>query len=195
MSEVRWNLARRGGWEKYKKLTEEKSYKIKAVIEDDSLDNEEVLRNVEKIDNKIKFQAFGKCTLKRKESPKSVVDKEGYNEAEKALELIEKQNQIIEAEVKKIKEAKIGKVGQIYKISKAIKGNQTNNAHAIKDPDTKKLIVDKEQIKKVSLNYCKRVLKKNDPEETMKKVAAARESLIKQKLEEDTTNGFEVDKV
>ena len=40
VAEVRWNLAKSGGWEKYKRLTEEKSEKIKAVIEDDTFDND-----------------------------------------------------------------------------------------------------------------------------------------------------------
>ena len=113
MAEVRWNLARRDGWKKYKRLTEEKSEKIKAVIEDDTIDNEEMLRRVEQIEKKIKFQAFGKATLKRKETMKDIIEVEQGNAANKARELIEKQNNIIEAELAMIKEDKRGKVGQI----------------------------------------------------------------------------------
>ena len=38
-----------------------------AVIEDDTLKSDEMLKKVEKIHDKIKFLAFGKCTLKRKD--------------------------------------------------------------------------------------------------------------------------------
>ena len=151
---------------------------------------------MEQIEKKIKFQAFGKSTLKRKESMRKVVEEvvEEGNDNDKAKELLEKQNSIIESEIKKIKEDKRGKVGQIYKITKVIKGKDNNNAHAILDPDSKKLIVERDKIKKVSLEYCKKVLKKNKPVENMMKLVATRKDLNEQRMKEDTTEGFEADK-
>ena len=41
--EVGWNLSKKNGWEKYKLLTDARSEKIKAVVEDSSLDIEDVI--------------------------------------------------------------------------------------------------------------------------------------------------------
>ena len=76
----------------------------------------------------------------------------------------------------------------------ALQRKDNNNAHAILDPDSKKLIVERDKIKKVSLEYCKKVLKKNKPVENMMKVVATREALNEQRMKDDTTDGFEADK-
>ena len=49
-------------------------------------------------------------------------------------------------------------------------------------------------IKKVSLRHCKKILKNNDPEETMKEVCVTREELTKQRLKENTNKVFEANK-
>ena len=93
---------------------------------------------------------------------------------------------MIEWELKTTKEDKKGKsMSDIYKISQAIKEKETLDAQAIKDPESKKLIVDKDVIKKVSLSQS------NDPEETMKEVCATREEIAKQRLKENTNKVFE----
>ena len=112
------------------------------------------MEKFERIENKIKFEAFGKTSRKVKVPKKDVPKKDGEN-AEKARELIDKQSKMIEEEVEKIKTSTKGKVGQIYKIAKELKGAVPNQAHAIKDPETKKLVVEQSEIKKVSLKYVK----------------------------------------
>ena len=74
------------GWEKYKQLTEAKSEKIKAIIENEELDIEEVVEKLERIESKVKFEAFGKTSRKVKVPKKDVPRKDGEN-AEKAREL------------------------------------------------------------------------------------------------------------
>ena len=59
-----WNLKREGGWESYKKLTEEYSEKIVKAIEKDN-DIEEKMKEFQRINDKIKYQAFGKVTIGR----------------------------------------------------------------------------------------------------------------------------------
>ena len=56
------------------------------------------------------------------------------------------------------------------------------------------MIVEKYEIKKVSLSYCQKVLQKNYPDDTMKELAASRDYLNKQRMEEDITRGFSSDK-
>ena len=89
--EAKWNLAKKDGWEKYKQLTEAKSEKIKEIIENEQLDIEEVVEKFERIENKIKFEAFGKTSRKVKVPKKDVPKKDSEN-AEKARELIDKQS-------------------------------------------------------------------------------------------------------
>ena len=191
--EVGWNLARKNGWEKYKQLTEAKSESIKKVVENEELDIEEVVEKFERIENKIKFEAFGKTSRKVKVIKIDVPKKDGKN-AEKARELIDKQSKMIEEEVEKIRKSTKGKVGQIYKIAKELKGAVPNQANAIKDPETKKLVVEQSEIKKVSLKYCKKVLEKNEPKGGMKKMFEVREKLNEERLSEKDGEGFEATK-
>ena len=81
-------------------------------------------------------------------------------ESDVAKDLIEKQSKMIDEEVVKIQKGNSGKVGQIFKIAKQLKGEATNQAHAIKDPETKRLVVEQKEIKSISLKFCKKVLEK-----------------------------------
>ena len=84
-------MAKKDGWEKYKLLTEAKSEKIKEIIENEQLDIKEVVEKFERIEDKIKFEAFGKTSRKVKVPKKDVPKKDSEN-AEKARELIDKQS-------------------------------------------------------------------------------------------------------
>ena len=59
---VLWNLAKEGGWERYKILTEQYSDSIKRAIEKEN-EIEKKMIVFEKIHNKIKHRAFGKVTI------------------------------------------------------------------------------------------------------------------------------------
>ena len=186
-----WNLKKKDGWEKYKFLTKKMSEKIKAVVQDETLDMEEVMEKVEKIDNRIKFNAFGKTskkvTVSRKEDPK----KDWADDTEKAKELIEKQSEIVEKEVERIRQKGGGKINQIHRLAKEMKGAKEEMAHAVKDPETKKLVVEQEEIKKVSLKYCKKVLERNPPKVELQKMFDLRENLIVERMADNDGKGFE----
>ena len=64
--EVRWNLSKKNGWERYKQLTEANRYKIANLVQDEKLDIERLMTKIEGIENKIKFKAFGKTSCKMK---------------------------------------------------------------------------------------------------------------------------------
>ena len=67
--------------------------------------------------------------------------------------------------------------------------------HAIKDPVTKKLVVDHEDIKKVSLEHCLKVLERNPPkDEKKKKMFDLRDKLNAERMEENLDSGFEATK-
>ena len=57
--EVRWNLSKKNGWERYKQLTEANCDKIANLVQDEELDIERLMTKIEGIENKIKFKAFG----------------------------------------------------------------------------------------------------------------------------------------
>ena len=189
--EIAWNLNKKNGWEKYKFLTKKMNEKIKSVIQDEMLDMEEVMERLEKINNKIKFNAFGKTSKKGKVSKKEEPKKDGSEESDKAKELIERQSEIIEKELERIKKKGGGKINLIHKIAKELKGAKEEIAHAVKDPETNKLVVEQEEIKKVSLKYCKKVLERNPPKAEMQKMFDLREKLIEERMAENVGEGFD----
>ena len=55
-----WNLGKPGGWETYKRQTEEAGPRVKVIAENDELDADMTKKRVEAIEKKFKFKAFGK---------------------------------------------------------------------------------------------------------------------------------------
>ena len=70
--ETDWNLARKDGWKRYEVITKANSDKIKQVLNNEELDIEEVMEKVKRIENKIKFESFGKTTRNQKVTSKVV---------------------------------------------------------------------------------------------------------------------------
>ena len=115
-------------------------------------------------------------------------------ESDVAKDLIEKQSKMIDEEVVKIQKGNNGKVGQIFKIAKQLKGEATNQAHAIKDPETKRLVVEQSEIKSISLKFCKKVLERNEPKKEMEKMFEMRKTLNEERLSENVGEGFKASK-
>ena len=71
-------------------------------------------------------------------------------------ELLRKQSSKIEEDIVNIQRGKIGRVGQVYQMMKFLNGDKKEGQKpvAIKDPETKQLVVAPEDIKKVTLKYC-----------------------------------------
>ena len=106
-------------------------------------------------------------------------------ESDVAKDLIEKQSKMIDEEVVKIQKGNNGKVGQIFKIAKQLKGEALNQAHAVKDPETKRLVVEQSEIKSISLKFCKKVLERNEPKKEMEKMFEMRKTLNEERLSEN----------
>ena len=167
-----WNLGKEGGWESYKKLTQDynKAFK-KAVMEKGSI--EEKMLNFEKLHDKIKFKAFGKVTIGKYNDSKNECDDTEDITAQKLFEEEEKRALF---EIEEIKQMKLSKVGKIWELKKKIIGGKKALIEntAIIDPKSGKLAASKEQIKRVTLVYCKETLSNNKP-------STAYETIIKEK--------------
>ena len=185
-----WNLCKEGGWEEYKRISDEKSETIDKLVEDTALDIDEVMDKVEKIQDKIKFGAFGKTTKKMRNKP-NVMDTAMSNEAE---DIINKQRRVAEEHLRNLSECNQGRVGKIFQIRKSIQGCKKGamEAQAVKDPLTGKLAVSNKEIQEVSLNYCKSVLMNNEPRDEYKREVMMKEQIHEERKKENAGSGFEV---
>ena len=57
---TRWNLFKTGGWDEYKKLSDEIASEADKIINDKRLSNNDVMKKFDSLQTKIKYKAFGK---------------------------------------------------------------------------------------------------------------------------------------
>ena len=194
--EPNWNIGRPGGWETYEKLTDEVAEKITEIVEDETKDIDTVKKEIEKIENKVKFQAFGKTKKKRKRVLKDINEKDSKRKTDKEKddELLKKQSKKIEEKVEDIMSKKQGRAGNIFAMKKGIVGPKKSRqeASAIKDPKTGELMVTKDDIKKVTLKYCVENLKGNEPDEEVKEIVEKRKKEQLEKMKSKTGESFEI---
>ena len=121
-----WNLKKPNGWENYEAMTEEMKEKADAIIENRNIEINEVMDKVDKLQDNVKFKAFGKtkpptktARLKKKEKPA-----EGLDDQEKAKKLLEIQSQQIEEEINRIKMMRNGKTAKIFKMRELVSGSK-----------------------------------------------------------------------
>ena len=203
--ESTWNRGKPGGWEVYKRLTDEVADKIVEIIEDVTKDIDTVEEEINRIDTKVKFKAFGKTKRKKKVFNKSREEKECRcrnegsckrckTQEEKDDELLRKQSQRIEQKVEEIKGKKQGRAGNVFQMRKEIAGPKKagQEATAIKDPKTGEMIVTKEDIKKATLQYCVENLRPNEPDEEVKDMVENRKKEQLMKMNDKDGETFEV---
>ena len=85
------------------------------VIEDKNKSIEKIMKGFERITNDIKFEAFGKVTLKDNKNVK-VKECSKFNDEEVAKDLLKKQTEKAEEELKKLKESKKGRTANVFEI-------------------------------------------------------------------------------
>ena len=185
---IRWNLSKEGGWEAYKEITDDKSQEIIRIVEDKNKSIEDIFKDFERVDKDIKFEAFGKVTIKDK---RKVEGKKSWKEMG-ARELLEKQHAKAEEELIKLRASGQGRTGSVFKIARSIQGpkNGGMEAHAIADPATGEVVVSADEIKRVSLKYCKDVLTKNVPVLEVKKEVELKERLHRERMDNLLDGGF-----
>ena len=93
-------------------------------------------------------------------------------------------------EIDEIKKLKTDKVGRIWDIEKRIVGGKkgTLEATAIVNPKNGKLAVKKDQIKTVTLQYCKETLENNKPAEGFEDIIEAKKVQLEKNLLECNGN-------
>ena len=111
-----------------------------------------------------------------------MVEKKDGSEAEVAKDLLINQNKRAENELIMLREGKLGRAGSVFKIARSIQGPKKGamEANAIIDPETGNLAVSAMEIKRVSLDHCKRVLTNNAP-----LVEYSKEIALKEKIHEE----------
>ena len=171
--EIRWNLAREGGWENYEILSNHSENKLKEVVANEEISIEEVKDKFDKVHDKVCFKAFGKVTIfKGSRQNTKVKDnaKENKPEEEVAKNLQEDEDKRAAEEIEEIKKSKPGKVGRVWEVKKRIVGgkNAAHEATSVINPKTGKLAISKDEIKAASLEYCRETLKSNTPEPNFK---------------------------
>ena len=156
------------------------------MVENEKKSVEEIMSEFEKINNKIKFESFGKTKIRNKKPNKVITNKEGLPEEELAKDLLKKQNEILEKEVATIKEMKNGRNTKVFKLMEKIRGpkKQGQEASAVRDHKTKELVVSPEEIEKVSLEYCKEVLTNNVPDNEYEMEIKIKEKIHEVRMEE-----------
>ena len=174
--ETTWNRGRPGGWETYQRITDDVADKVSDINEKED-DIDKVMKQIDAIENKTKFKAFGKTksNVKKKPNPKQCRCNPGRSGSceeckKKDDEIQNKITQKIEAQEEKIKTSSHGRSGNVFRIRNTVLGPKKGGqeASAIKDPDTGDTIVNKEDIKKATLKYCVNNLKNNTPDEEEK---------------------------
>ena len=199
-----WNQGKPGGWDRFENLTNEASEKIKEVSEKET-NIDKAMAKLENIDTKIKFQAFGKTKPKKKKIGESEkcrrhrcnpgdICEDCKTQKQKDDDLLDKQRQRIEDVVEKITNSKQGRAGNVFKIRKSILGPKKTGqeASAIRHPKTNELIVSKEEIKKVTLEYCTENLANNTPDEEVKDMINKRRTEQIEKMKDTSGESFEV---
>ena len=131
-----------------KKLTNEKADRIEEIVDD--LDNtiETVMKEIEKVHTKIKFQSFGKTKPKAKKNITDNNKKKTQHKKDAAIK--QKETEKVERQIEKIKSKNQGRAGNVFRIRKDIAGHKKagQEASSIKDPTTGELLVTKDEIKK-----------------------------------------------
>ena len=147
-----WNLGKPGGWQVYKDMTDIAAGDIADIVENSETGIDKVVKKIEKIENRIKFTAFGKTRVNRNKVKKKVSKVCEVTDEE----LIKRQSERIESEILSIKSQNLGRVGMVFKMKEIVNGPKKScqEPTAIRDPKNGNLVVANEEIKKVTLNYC-----------------------------------------
>ena len=66
--ELHWNTSKPGGWKAFEEAGERQASKIVQIVEDEGYSSEEIMDKVEKVNNKMKWTAFGKTKPRTKKA-------------------------------------------------------------------------------------------------------------------------------
>ena len=95
--EPTWNKGKPGGWETFKRVTDDYADKIDSIVEDKKKDINTIMKEIDKIDTKIKFMSFGKTKPKSKKA--ILKRKEVKCQEEKDDDLKKKEDENVEKQI------------------------------------------------------------------------------------------------
>ena len=210
-----WNTNKVGGWEVYKMITENNKKLLKVSDDDDDVDSSVMMKKIHNEMEKAKYKAFGKVKVHSK--PKSnecleelnnekieVIEKNPMNKDELieeldskiTAELLSKQRERFEKEIKSLKEIKAtkGKAASIFDLKNRIVGSKKADQEAtvVKDPATGKDVHEPAEIKKVSLAYCVKLLTNREPKDKFKDDIELKKRVHEVRMEEIVKDDIEL---
>ena len=191
-TESTWNKGKPGGWELFERITDDRAEEIEKIVDDSEKNIETIVKEINAIDTKIKFKAFGKT--KPKTRKKFIERKENKSQQEKDDDLKQKQSAKIEKHIEKIRTNNQGRAGNVFQIKRDITGPKKagQEASSIKDPLTGEILVTKDDIKNATLKYCVDNLGGNKPDDEVKDMVKKRKESQINDMKKDTEETFEV---
>ena len=69
-----WNLNKEGGWNRYKELSDDNKT-LREIVENNENDGNAMMEKLEKVQTKMKFQAFGKIQIDKNSEVDKEIDK------------------------------------------------------------------------------------------------------------------------
>ena len=196
-----WNVLKPGGWDIYKDALEEETEKIKNIIENKNISEEEVMKKIDTITDKVKFKAFGKSkpiTLKAEQQRLETRLKaaQGLDGEQAVKDLMRKQYDSMEREINKLKEGKFGRVTNILKMKDIVTGSKKmpQEASAVYDVEKKELVVSNEDIKRVTLKHCMNTLKNKTPDKDVEDLVKLINKVHEKRMVEEDDEQIEVSK-
>ena len=124
-----WNLRKPGGWETYKKLTDDIAEDLEKLVENNDIDIDTIVRRADDIQERVRFKAFGKTKTNFKKLKELDKVNEVSDEVE-AKELMRKQSDKMEAEILKVTSSKLGRCGKVFKMREVVAGPKKGGQEA-----------------------------------------------------------------
>ena len=194
-----WNVLKPGGWDMYKAALEEETEKIQNIIENKNISEEEVMKKIDTITDKVKFKAFGKSkplTLKAEKQRLETRLKaaQGLDGEQAVKDLMRKQYDSMEREINKLKEGKFGRVTNILKMKEIVTGSKKmpQEASAVYDVEKKELVVSNADIKRVTLKHCMNTLKNKNPDKDVEDLVKLINKVHEKRMVEEDDEQLEV---
>ena len=172
-----------GGWRRYEQATDNIAEKMIEIVNEEN-DIDEVIRKVDRLQDKAKFIAFDKTKIKHGKHAKAHNNELG--DSAEAQEILKQQSDQLEREILEIKSNKQGRASKVFKMKARIGGSKQmgQEAHAIKDPISGELLVSGEEIKKATLQYNCDVLRNNEAEEGFEEMVKLKEDLHDKRMKD-----------
>ena len=215
---VRWNTNRPGGWQIYTELLNDNK-KLNEIAASEEDKSEILMKQIDKEMRNAKFQAFGKVKEKKNikkvnhidllqkekiqifENKKVLSDcdvRQKVTEVEKKLSsaLIAQQKDDFVASLKDLRNEKVvkGKAAAVFKLKADVIGSKVHEQEptSLIDFATNTEVSSCHEIKRVSLEYCKNLLKNRKPSSGFEEELALKQFVHEMRMKENICNDIEV---